>query len=195
MNITEWTERTRTEYVEPPRELIDAALRDLPTAWLNESSRRNDVQSSIAVESSLCGAGHLPEAANWAVMEAVQTGLLIPAEHTAGDCLWLRASDALWKTWRLPEAADSPATHGPDFRSVNWYGRPYAFTATQAACVGMLWEAWRQGTPDVGDATLLESAGSHADRLPMVFRDHDAWGTMIVNGSTKGTHRLAEPSR
>src|SRR5262249_42828715 len=31
-------------------------------------------------------------------------------------------------------------THGPDFRSVDWYGTPYTFTATQAACVKVLWE-------------------------------------------------------
>lgn len=85
------------------------------------------------------------------------------------------------------------ATHSPDFRSVNWYGTPHEFKPMQAACVKVLWEAWQNGTSAVGDATVLELAQSDSERLPLVFRDHAAWGTMIVDGQTKGTHRLADP--
>jgi hypothetical protein len=78
---------------------------------------------------------------------------------------------------------------------VVWYGADYTFTATQAAAVSQLWQAWQNGTPDVGDQTILESIGSQARRLLDLFRDgnemHPAWGTMIVDGGTKGAHRLS----
>jgi hypothetical protein len=81
--------------------------------------------------------------------------------------------------------------HSPDFRSVNWHGTHYSFTATQAECVKVLWGAAEKRTFDVGDATVLEASDSQSGRLPLVFRDHPAWGTMIVEGATRGTHRLA----
>ena len=84
-------------------------------------------------------------------------------------------------------------THSPDFRSVNWYGTPYQFSRTQALCVKVLWEASESGARDVGDATILRIADSDAMRLPLVFRGNPAMGAMIVEGSTKGTHRLAGP--
>lgn len=86
-------------------------------------------------------------------------------------------------------------TYGPGFRSVLWFGTKYAFTSYQAACVKILWEAWENKTPDVGDATLLAESGSESKRLKDVFKDRPAWGTMIVSGETKGTHRLAKPAK
>lgn len=50
---------------------------------------------------------------------------------------------------------DREAKHSPDFRSVNWFGTEYHFTATQAACVSVLWDAWTNGTPEIGGDTLL----------------------------------------
>ena len=60
----------------------------------------------------------------------------------------------------------------------------------------LLIENWREGTPDVGDETLLLAIDPEAPpaRLSTLFRNHDAWGTMIVSGGTKGTHRLADPT-
>lgn len=97
-----------------------------------------------------------------------------------------------------PEQAEGkadppPARHSPDFRSVHWFGNDYSFTATQAACVGVLWREWEDGTPDVGDATLLEAVDSRTGRIVDVFRGNGAWGTMIVPGETKGTRRLSPP--
>lgn len=90
---------------------------------------------------------------------------------------------------------DNPpeAMHSPDFRSVQWYGVTYSFTANQAAVVKSLWEAWKQETPEVGDKYLLEAADCNSDRLDLVFRNCPAWNVMIVTGNTKGTRRLAEP--
>lgn len=85
--------------------------------------------------------------------------------------------------------------YSPGFRSVHWFGTDYSFTGQQGAVVQILLEAWEKGTPDVGDATLLEKAGSESKRLKDVFKNHPAWGTMIVQGETKGTHQLAEPAK
>jgi hypothetical protein len=85
------------------------------------------------------------------------------------------------------------ARHSDDFRSVNWYGAAYSFTANQASVVRQLWEAWERGTPDVGDHTLLENADVQSERLNVMFRDHPAWKTMIQVGASRGTHRLMEP--
>jgi hypothetical protein len=99
-----------------------------------------------------------------------------------------------------PEAVKplSPARHSPDFRSVHWYGTDYTFNEAQAAIVAVLWEAWENGTPDVGHRTLLDKAKVAYDRLPDVFKvkgeSHPAWGTMIQsNIGSKGVARLCPP--
>ncbi len=91
----------------------------------------------------------------------------------------------------------SEAKHSTDYRSVLWHGTQYSFTAKQAACIKLLWEAWEQGTPDVGEATILEAADCDCVRLSDLYgrgnNRHPAWGTIIQAGATKGTYRLAEP--
>lgn len=81
-----------------------------------------------------------------------------------------------------------------DFRSVHWYGDSYTFTATQAACVKVLWEALDNGTEEVGQAIVLTEAGSECERLAPLFIGHPAWGVMIVTGSRKGSYRLQVPA-
>ena len=88
----------------------------------------------------------------------------------------------------------SQAKRSLDFRSVHWFGADHTFTATQAACVKVLWEAWQNGTPDVGQETVIDKAGAETKRLDHVFRAHPAFGTMIVQGGTKGTFRLNPPA-
>ncbi len=83
--------------------------------------------------------------------------------------------------------------HSDDFRSIRWGGIEYSFTKTQAACVERLWQAWEAGVPDVGDETLMHAAGSDARRLRDVFNDSPAWGTIIVEGATRGCRRLSRP--
>jgi len=95
---------------------------------------------------------------------------------------------------------------GPGYRSVSWYGEIYTFTATQAAIVGILAEAYEAKTPDV-DAEMLVGEGafsqeaiktkrgkaSAAHRVRDLFRNNPAWGTMIVPGGTRGTYQLKDP--
>jgi hypothetical protein len=85
-----------------------------------------------------------------------------------------------------------PAHHSLDFRSVHWFGRDYTFTAGQAACLRRLWEAWEQGTPEVGQAAVLEDANLVSERFVDLFRGHPAWKKMIVPGRSKGAYRLRE---
>jgi hypothetical protein len=97
-----------------------------------------------------------------------------------------------------PAIEPTGARHSPDFRSVHWFGADYSFTSSQAACVKVLWEAWENGTPEVGQRHLLQEAKSEQSRLQDVFKQkgqmHPAWGTMIVPSQTnKGTCRLQEP--
>jgi hypothetical protein len=86
-------------------------------------------------------------------------------------------------------------SHSEDFRSVRWYGTDYTFTATQAACIKVLWEAWEHGTPELGQAFILDAAGSESGRLRDVFEKgkHPAWNKLIVS-SRKGVFRLSEPA-
>jgi hypothetical protein len=89
-------------------------------------------------------------------------------------------------------ARQLPATdcsHGPDFRSVCWFGTDYSFTDSQAACIRILWKCWENGTPEVSQATVLEQADLYSKRLVDLFKKHEAWGSMIVSGK-KGAYRL-----
>jgi hypothetical protein len=83
--------------------------------------------------------------------------------------------------------------HSEDFRSVRWCGRDYNFTPMQASCVRVLWEAWENGSPVVGQAHIIDRAGSAGSRLQDVFEKgkHPAWGTLIIKAK-KGAFRLAE---
>jgi len=99
---------------------------------------------------------------------------------------WRRMRD------RLPKKL-SRHSHSPDFRFVNWFGTPYSFTAAQAACVEVWWRCWEISCPEIGDATVLEEASYETRRISDLFKKHAAWGTMIVEGSTKGTHCLNQP--
>ena len=92
-------------------------------------------------------------------------------------------------------SSSGDVVHSIDFRSARWSGTPYSFTASQATVVRVLHENWDAGTPDVGDETLLDAVDPEAPpaRLSTLFRDHPAWGTMIVPGGTKGTRRLDDP--
>lgn len=78
---------------------------------------------------------------------------------------------------------------------MKWFGVDYSFTGNQAAVIEVLWEAWENGTPEVGNAKLIEAADSESKRLRGVFKNHPAWGSMIVAGKTKGSHRLVSPTR
>lgn len=91
----------------------------------------------------------------------------------------------------------SEAFHSRDYRTVEWFGARYEFTAPQAACLQVLWRAWLSGTPIIREEQVLETARVRARSLKEVFKTPpgaDAWGTLIADGDRRGTVRLAEPA-
>ncbi len=98
-----------------------------------------------------------------------------------------------------PGKANNPprATHSPDFASVNWFGTVYEFSPNQRKIVCELWAAWKEGAPSVGGDYLLEAADiKKGTRMGDVFRDSNAWGTMIAESQNrKGVYRLQEPGQ
>lgn len=90
----------------------------------------------------------------------------------------------------VPTKSELPIKYGPDFMSVFANGEEYTFTSKQAEVVRVLIEAYENGTPNVGQAALLEAAESPQGELKDVFRNQEAWGTLIIPGKRKGTFRL-----
>jgi hypothetical protein len=85
--------------------------------------------------------------------------------------------------------------HSEDFRTLSWFGEPYPFTPDQAPCVRVWYEHWRTATRDVSDARVLEAAECESTRVSDVFKRSKAWrDKIIVEGDTRGTHRLREPT-
>jgi hypothetical protein len=87
------------------------------------------------------------------------------------------------------------AKHSVDFRSVFWFGDEYSFTGNQAAAVKILWENWKNGTPDVSGEYIATEISSDSKRARDIFKEHPALGSMICQGQTKGTYRLTEPKK
>jgi hypothetical protein len=98
----------------------------------------------------------------------------------------------------VPGDAKPVVHHSDDFTSVVWYGTEYYFRrGMQADSVKALWAQWEK-SPGLGlhAGTILGLLDSSIERdrfrLPLVFREHPAWGTMIVPAGT-GAYKLAAP--
>lgn len=107
---------------------------------------------------------------------------------------WHRVEEGLIRLRGNISSLADEARHSCDFRCVSWFGRMYYFTPDQAACVRVLWRDWENGTPEVGQDAIKEKAGFRSKRLVDFFKDNEAWGTIIVGGTTKGTFRLQPPA-
>ena len=79
---------------------------------------------------------------------------------------------------------------GVGFHSVVSKGVSYEFSTQSGAVVEILFEAWKNGTPFIHQSHLLERAGSGGQELRDLFRDHPAWGVLIISGPTRGTFGL-----
>lgn len=91
----------------------------------------------------------------------------------------------------VASVSSSTLPHSPDFRSVSAHGGEFGFTAQQAPVVKLLYEAYENGTPDVGQVFILSELGLPGTQLRDLFRHSEAWGTLIISGSTRGTFRLS----
>jgi 7-cyano-7-deazaguanine synthase in queuosine biosynthesis len=104
------------------------------------------------------------------------------AEHHAGS-----GGDVL-----PADVAPGDFRHSPDYRSVVWRGRAFTLTPQQARVVQLLDDLRRQGTAEVGQAFILEHLDlDRSKRLRDLFKNSDAWGTLVVQGTRRGTYRLA----
>lgn len=115
----------------------------------------------------------------------------VARDATGNECLrypvempWWSFTQAGWQTvHRCKQEQSGGFEDGRtiDFRSVRWDGALYEFTSLQAQCVRLYWEAFKNGTPGLAEGTVLEEVkAGDRQRLRDVFRDHPAWGTMIV---------------
>lgn len=197
---------TRPTLPEPPACDVSAAMKDVATYLASDLFARARLDDGGEPVHFLLGdllrKGHGEPASQWAIHRHVLAEHLVVIDDDG--CACVAPTDALWVWWRNTDAApaesttstaDPPAVrHSPDFRSVNWFGKTYSFGPNQAACVKVLLGAWQSGTPDVGGETLLQAADAETQRVDVVFRGSPAWRTLIVQGETKGSYRLADPS-
>jgi hypothetical protein len=98
----------------------------------------------------------------------------------AEESVFLRQSDA-----------PSLFTHSSDFHSVTLRGQQFSLTPSQAQVVERLFEAYQNGTPEIGQHTLIVGLELQSRRLRDIFKSRpEAWGTLVVPGRTRGTYRL-----
>ena len=83
--------------------------------------------------------------------------------------------------------------HGPDFRCVRIRGALYTLSSREAEITQMLYELYRNGTPDVGQEYIInEVCGpeSNIKRLKDLFSDKRVWKALVAKGKRSGTFRL-----
>ena len=94
-----------------------------------------------------------------------------------------------------PDSETSPEPQefvpSPDYRRVDWRGKRFRFSPMQSHVVRLLHEEFKRGGGELGDVWLLERSGSTGKYLRDIFRRHCAWGTLIIAGESKGTHKLS----
>ena len=89
-------------------------------------------------------------------------------------------------------ASGGEPSHLSEFRAIYQPGMGrFNFSPTQALIVAQLWEAREDGTCEVSQDTLLRRAGSDSTRLSGLFKNHPAWGTLIIQGQIAAHYRLA----
>jgi len=113
---------------------------------------------------------------------------------------------------KTPESTDrgestKPETaHNEDFTWVRWFGEEYTFARVQAAIVRELWHEWDAGRGGLTKKRIIILLGKDGtnemssidDFAPAkTFKDHPAWGTMIVNTTKKpatAVYQLVDPT-
>lgn len=97
---------------------------------------------------------------------------------------------------KIPPTKESPIK---DFSDFTWNGSRHTFTKMQAMAVSEWYHAYMNGNPELRDETVLSEIGSCANDksrgLRDLFKGHPAWGTVIIHGTSNGTHRLADPPK
>jgi hypothetical protein len=174
------------EHPEPPEHEAFRRWRDELWAVSTEADRQHFWGSHLA---TLCFAATHPQHPQFDLYDYLH--LAFKDRVRVARAIQEAAKDLVPAVGRPPSRL---AHHSLDFRSVHWFGQDHTFTASQAACVKVLWEAWEQGHPEVSQLAVLVEVEKASERLVDLFKGHPAWGTMIVRGKTKGAYRLKEPA-
>ncbi len=91
--------------------------------------------------------------------------------------------------WR-PKTPTQTLVHSDDFRNIKYDSKEWSLTPNQSRAAQRLIESLRNGTPEIGQDTILEELGVSTKRLRDVFKGSSAWNVLIVRGKTKGTYRI-----
>jgi hypothetical protein len=178
--------------------LLDAVSTLYPAAvreWLNRGMPDTAHRAVENLGDVLRGLRDVSEGDEWSDHRKVLSVAIEKARGLAAPLV-----EELKKPAAAPTPGDEkPAVHhSDDFTSVVWYGTAYYFKqGMQADSVKALWKQWEK-SPGLGlhAGTILQTLDSSIERdrfrMPLVFRDHPAWGSMIVTAG-KGIYRLAEP--
>ena len=189
----------------------DRAARDLPFALMAEMPEwvRNEQTEMEPAEFQRLRA------------EALREEDLERILNSAIEKIWIKLRRLDWQDSRAADSESLDVTgphpvnpkplkahafrHSPDFHSVRWEGQEFTFTPRQSLVVQLLYEAHSKGVPEVGQNRILEDVGSlekptrgrllkPPTRLRDLFRNHPAWGSLIVQGAKRGNYRLSLPS-
>tara|TARA_Y100001960_G_scaffold161151_1_gene169449 strand:+ start:577 stop:1023 length:447 start_codon:yes stop_codon:yes gene_type:complete len=71
-----------------------------------------------------------------------------------------------------------------DYTSAVWEGEAFTFNPTQALCIRILHEAFSTGVPWVSSTSIsktLSENGIIDTRISYIFRNHQAWKSLIIS--------------
>jgi len=81
--------------------------------------------------------------------------------------------------------------HSPDYSQVTVRNREFHLTERQAKIVRALHQAWENGSPELGQAYILDNEfDTHSGQLRYYFKNSDAWKNLVVQGKRRGIFRL-----
>ena len=78
----------------------------------------------------------------------------------------------------------------PDGRSVNLRGEIIGLTTAQASIFDVLYDAWKNETPELSEIYILDTLGYEGGRVQDFFKRHHNWKKLIVKGQCKDFFRL-----
>jgi hypothetical protein len=84
-----------------------------------------------------------------------------------------------------------PVEVAPDFCWLRYQGVTYEFTPGQRGVIRELVKDWQIDGAGLSEAYLMDRAGQKDGALRNLFRDHPAWGTLIVKGGSRDVFKLS----
>ena len=93
----------------------------------------------------------------------------------------------------VPGAADTGGDvfqPSPDYRTVKLREVAFYLTPNQAAAVRLLHKAHLGRVPELSGSYILEGIEAGARSMSDLFKGAEAWGRLVVHGSSRGMYRL-----